>query len=240
MKLFPAIDLYGGQAVRLLRGDYAKMTVYSAEPVKVAASFAAAGAEYIHLVDLAGARSGGTPNFDTVAAIVRESGLKAQVGGGVRDEETVKKYLGAGVSRVILGTAAVTDRALLRTLVEKYGEHIAVGVDVKDGFVAIRGWTETSAETLEGFCEKLQGIGVKTVICTDVSKDGAMQGTNREMYRRLASRFDMDLIASGGVSSLEDVAALRDMGLYGAILGRALYTGDIKLGEALRLASGEK
>ena len=240
MKLFPAIDLYGGQAVRLLRGDYAKMTVYSAEPVKVAASFAAAGAEYIHLVDLAGARSGGTPNFDTVAAIVRESGLKAQVGGGVRDEETVKKYLGAGINRVILGTAAVTDGALLRILVEKYGEHIAVGVDVKDGFVAIRGWTETSGETLEGFCEKLQDIGVKTVICTDVSRDGAMQGTNREMYRRLASRFDMDIIASGGVSSLGDVAALRDMGLYGAILGRALYTGDIKLGEALRLAHGEK
>ena len=240
MKLFPAIDLYDGQAVRLLRGDYAKMTVYSAEPVKVAISFAEAGAEYIHLVDLAGARSGGTPNFDTVAAIVRESGLKAQVGGGIRDEETVRKYLGAGVRRVILGTAAVTDTALLRSLVEKYGEHIAVGVDVKDGFVAIKGWMETSAETLEGFCEKLQGIGVKTVICTDVSKDGAMQGTNREMYRRLASQFDMDLIASGGVSSLEDVAALRDMGLYGAILGRALYTGDIKLGEALRLARGEK
>ena len=240
MKLFPAIDLYDGQAVRLLRGDYAKMTVYSAEPVKVAVSFAGAGAEYIHLVDLAGARDGGTPNFDTVAAIVREGGLKAQVGGGIRDEETVKKYLGAGVSRVILGTAAVTDGALLRKLVEKYGGHIAVGVDVKDGLVAIRGWTETSAETLEGFCEKLQGIGVKTVICTDVSKDGAMQGTNREMYRRLASRFDMDLIASGGVSSLEDVVSLRDMGLYGAILGRALYTGEIKLGEALRVARGEK
>ena len=240
MKLFPAIDLYDGQAVRLLRGDYAKMTVYSAEPVKVAVSFAGAGAENIHLVDLAGARDGGTPNFDTVAAIVRESGLKAQVGGGVRDEETVRKYLGAGVSRVILGTAAVTDGALLRSLVEKYGGQIAVGVDVKDGFVAIRGWTESSGETLEGFCEKLQDIGVKTVICTDVSKDGAMQGTNREMYRRLASRFDMDLIASGGVSSLEDVAALRDMGLYGAILGRALYTGDIKLGEALCLAHGEK
>lgn len=235
MKIFPAIDLYEGQAVRLMKGDYAQKTVYGSDPVEVAVGFAEAGAEYIHVVDLEGAKSGATPNFPIVEAIVRESGLKVEIGGGVRSEDTVKKYIDAGVLRTIVGTAAVTDRAFLASLVEKYGERIAVGVDVRGGKVAIHGWTQISEETLEGFCTDLQEMGVKTVICTDISKDGAMQGTNRDMYRRLVGRFSMDMIASGGVSTLDDVAALRDMGLYGAILGRAIYTGGIDLKKAIEV-----
>lgn len=236
MNLFPAIDLYEGQAVRLLKGDYAAKTVYSDNPVSVAKGFRNAGAEYIHLVDLEGARDGGTPNFETVAAIVRESGLKAEIGGGIRDEETIKKYLDAGVMRVILGTAAVNNLPFLTDMAAKYGEKIAVGVDSKDGMVATHGWTKTSGETADGFFAKLQEIGIKTVICTDISKDGAMQGTNRALYRDLSAKYSMDIIASGGVSSLDDVIALRDMGLYGAILGRAIYVGAIDLKTAIEVS----
>ena len=235
MNLFPAIDLYEGQAVRLLKGDYAQKTIYSTDPLSVARSFREAGAEYIHMVDLEGARDGGTPNFDLVAQVARTTGLKVEIGGGVRTEEVVRRYLDAGVLRVILGTAAVEDQDFLAGLVARYGERIAVGVDVKDGLVAIKGWTEVSRLTLEGFCRTLEQMGVRTVICTDISKDGAMQGTNRELYRRLSGTFSMDLVASGGVSSLEDVIALRDMGLYGAILGRAIYNGGIDLKKAIEV-----
>lgn len=235
MEIFPAIDLYGGQAVRLLKGDYAQKTVYSDDPAAVADGFKKAGARYIHLVDLEGARDGGTPNFDTISEIVRRSGLLAEVGGGIRSEETVGKYLSAGVFRVILGTAAVSDRALLASLLKKYGERVAVGVDVREGRVAVKGWRELSDETLDGFCAQLQDMGVKTVICTDISKDGAMQGTNRALYAELTAKYNMDIVASGGVSTLEDVKALRDMGLYGAILGRAIYTGGIDLAEAIEV-----
>ncbi len=235
MEIFPAIDLYEGQAVRLLKGDYAQKTVYSADPAAVAEGFKKAGAKYIHLVDLEGARDGGTPNFDTISEIVRRSGLLAEVGGGVRDEATVEKYLSAGVYRVILGTAAVSDRTLLASLLKKYGERIAVGVDVRGGRVAVKGWRELSAETLDGFCAQLQDMGVKTIICTDISKDGAMQGTNRALYKELSAKYAMDIVASGGVSTIEDVRALRDMGLYGAILGRAIYTGGINLAEAIEV-----
>ncbi len=235
MEIFPAIDLYEGQAVRLLKGDYEQKTVYSADPAAVAEGFKKAGARYIHLVDLEGARDGGTPNFDTISEIVRRSGLLAEVGGGIRDEATVDKYLSAGVYRVILGTAAVSDRALLASLLERYGERIAVGVDVRDGRVAVKGWRELSAETLDGFCAQLQDMGVKTIICTDISKDGAMQGTNRALYKELSEKYNMDIVASGGVSTLDDVRALRDMGLYGAILGRAIYTGGINLAEAIEV-----
>lgn len=235
MKIFPAIDLYAGQAVRLLKGDYAQKTVYSDDPAATAETFKKAGAENIHIVDLEGARDGGTPNFDIVAGIVRRSGLLAEVGGGIRDEASVKKYLDAGVQRVILGTAAVSDEALLRSLLGKYGERIAVGVDVRDGYVAVKGWRELSTRTLGDFCAGLADMGVRTIICTDISKDGAMQGTNRELYRELTEKFDMDIIASGGVSSIEDVEALRDMGLYGTILGRAIYTGAIDLHNAIEV-----
>ena len=208
MYIYPAIDLYGGKAVRLFKGDYDQMTVYSDGPVSVAKDFAAAGASHIHLVDLEGAKIGKPANLDTIRAIVETTGLLTEVGGGIRDMETVDSYLGIGVSRVILGTAAVKDPDFLKAALAKYGEKIAVGVDLKDGFVAIKGWTETSDLTAEDFFEKMQNLGVKTIICTDISRDGAMKGTNRELYRALSAKSDIDLIASGGVSSLEDVKAL--------------------------------
>lgn len=236
MYIFPAIDLVQGKAVRLFKGDYAQMTVYSDDPVSVARGFRSAGAEYLHMVDLEGARDGGTPNFDTVAAVVQKSDLKVEVGGGIRGMDVIERYLDAGVFRVILGTAAVTDRPFLREAVGRYGSRVAVGVDVKDGSVAIKGWRETSADTLEAFCAELQGLGVDTVICTDISRDGAMQGANRAMYRQLSRDFTLRFIASGGVSTLEDVRALRELDLYGAIVGKALYTGAIDLKEAIEAA----
>ena len=236
MYIYPAIDLYGGKAVRLYKGDYARMTVYSEDPVAVARDFAAAGAKHIHLVDLEGAKNGKPANLNVIRKIVTETGLFAEVGGGIRDMGTVESYLSIGVSRVILGTAAVTDPAFLQAVLETYGEKIAVGVDLKDGFVAIKGWTETSDLTAEAFFQKMQNLGVKTIICTDISRDGAMKGTNRELYRELSEKFQIDLIASGGVSSLEDVKALAAMKLHGAIIGKAYYIGAVDLKEAVEAA----
>ncbi len=236
MILFPAIDLYEGKAVRLLRGDYDHMTVYSDNPPAIAFDFKAQGATHIHLVDLEGAKNGTTPNFDVVCKIKRQSSLFCEIGGGVRSMETVKRYLDAGIDRVILGTAAVQDEAFLCDCAAKYGEQIAVGVDLKDGFVAIKGWREKSAYDAFTFCEKMQQIGVRTLICTDVSKDGAMQGTNVDLYKTLSERFSMQIEASGGVSSLDDVRRLRALDLYGAIIGKAYYTGAIDLKQALEAA----
>ena len=237
MYIYPAIDLYGGKAVRLFKGDYAQMTVYSDDPVSVARDFAAAGASHIHLVDLEGAKIGKPANLDTIRAIVETTGLFAEVGGGIRDMETVDSYLSIGVSRVILGTAAVKDPDFLHAALHKYGEKIAVGVDLKDGVVAIKGWTETSDLKAEEFFEKMQNLGVKTIICTDISRDGAMKGTNRALYRALSEKFDIDLIASGGVSSMEDVTALAEMKLHGAIIGKAYYIGAIDLKQAVEAAT---
>ena len=237
MKIFPAIDLYEGKAVRLYKGNYAEMTVYSHNPEQIARDFCTAGATCIHLVDLEGARDGGTPNLSVIERIVKEvPDMLIEVGGGIRSLPVIESYLKAGVSRVILGTAAVNDRAFLEEAVRLYGERIAVGVDIKDGFVAIKGWRETSS--LEGFafCRELQALGVKTVICTDISKDGAMQGANHELYARLSRELDINIIASGGVSSIEDVKRLRALDLYGAIIGKAYYTGAIDLREALTVA----
>lgn len=236
MNIFPAIDLFGGKAVRLFKGDYAQMTVYSEHPENKAREFEESGARYLHCVDLEGAKSGETDNIETVRKIINSCSLKTEIGGGVRSENVIKKYLDAGVYRVILGTAAVTEPEFLRSSVESYGEKIAVGVDIKDGFVAIKGWTETSSLTCNCFFESLQKLGVKTVICTDISKDGVMGGTNLDLYRDLSSAFSIDIIASGGVSSLNDIKSLRDMNIYGAILGKALYTGAVNLKEALALA----
>ena len=236
MKIFPAIDLYGGKAVRLLRGDYAQMTVYSDDPASVALDFARQGAEAIHLVDLEGARDGGTPNFETVREIKAKSGLFCEIGGGIRSLDTVQKYVDAGLDRVILGTAAVSDPAFVAAAVEKYGAAIAVGADVKDGRVAVKGWTELSDYTVDGFFAEMSKLGVRTVICTDVSKDGAMRGTNRELYARLNEKYGVDVVASGGVSSLEDVEALRALGVYGAIIGKAYYVGAIDLARAIEVA----
>lgn len=236
MNIFPAIDLYGGQAVRLFKGDYAQMTVYDPDPLNTAHRFESAGAKFLHMVDLEGARTGGTPNADTVERIVQNTGLFVELGGGIRSLEVIERYLSLGVRRVILGTAAITDGDFVLRAVERYGDAIAVGADVRDGFIAIRGWTEQSAMTLDAFMEKFQQVGVKTVICTDISRDGAMRGTNREMYAALQDKYAMDIIASGGVSMLEDIRALRAMGLYGAIVGKACYTGAIDIREAIEVA----
>ncbi|MGI6166768.1 MAG: 1-(5-phosphoribosyl)-5-[(5-phosphoribosylamino)methylideneamino]imidazole-4-carboxamide isomerase [Eubacteriales bacterium] len=233
MIILPAIDLYGKKAVRLLRGDYNQMTIYGDNPAAVALGFAEAGAKYIHIVDLEGARDGSPANFETIKEIIRTSGLFAEVGGGIRTRTAIEKYLLAGASRVILGTAALEDFEFLRSVVRDYGDKIAVGVDIRDVRVALRGWRETSNTDCHAFCERLQEIGVGTIICTDISKDGAMRGTNRELYRELSRKYNMKIIASGGVSTLDDVIALSRLGIYGAIIGRALYTGDINLKEAL-------
>ena len=235
MILFPAIDLFEGKAVRLYKGDYAQMTVYSEHPEEIARDFAACGATHIHLVDLEGARSGETPNLDTVLKIRESTGLFCEIGGGIRSMEIVERYLSAGLDRVILGTAAIENEDFLRSAVEKYGDKIATGADIRDGYVSVKGWTEQSGVTLEAFCEKMEKIGVSTVICTDISRDGAMRGTNREMYRMLSEKFRLDITASGGVSTLEDVQSLRAMNLYGAIIGKAYYTGDINLKEAVEV-----
>ncbi len=236
MYLYPAIDLYGGKAVRLYQGDYAAMTVYSERPAEVAKAFSQAGAERIHLVDLEGAKTGKPANLAAIREIMDAAPLFTEVGGGIRTMETVKRCFSLGVNRVILGTAAVTDPAFLEAALAQYGEKIAVGVDIRDGFVAIKGWTEKSRIKARDFFEQMQRLGVKTVICTDISRDGAMKGTNRELYRELSKKYAIDLIASGGVSTLEDVAALRDMGLHGAIIGKAYYTGTIDLKKAVEVA----
>ena len=233
MILLPAIDLYDGKAVRLLRGDYENMTVYGENAAAFADAFADAGAEWVHMVDLEGAKNGTTPNFASVAAVARAGRLKVEIGGGVRSDDTVARYLDVGVRRVILGTAALQDSAFLERMVEKYAGQIAVGVDIRNGFVATHGWTETSSVACEDFCAGLQALGVQTIIVTDISRDGAMQGTNRPLYERLNAQFSMDIVASGGVSSLEDIRALRAANLYGAILGKAYYTGAVDLRQAL-------
>ncbi|MEA5048594.1 MAG: 1-(5-phosphoribosyl)-5-[(5-phosphoribosylamino)methylideneamino]imidazole-4-carboxamide isomerase [Eubacteriales bacterium] len=236
MIVLPAIDLFEGKVVRLFRGDYAKMTVYSKDPSALACAFRSAGAAWLHMVDLEGARSGGMPNFETVERIVATSGLKVEIGGGIRTEETILRSLDTGVSRVILGTAAAYDIGFVANMAAKYGAAIAVGVDLRDGFVAVKGWTETSGQNGMDFCRSLQEAGVRTVICTDIARDGAMEGANRALYRGLTEAFSMDFIASGGVSSIEDIRALRELGLYGAIVGKAYYTGAFDLAEAIREA----
>lgn len=236
MLIFPAIDLYEKEAVRLYKGDYGQKTVYSSDPVSVALDFKKSGATHIHLVDLEGAKTGETPNFDVVCAIKRETGLFCEIGGGIRSMEVIDKYISAGLDRVILGTAAVTNEGFVEEAVGKYGDKIAVGIDIKDGFAAIKGWTESSGIDAFSFCERMEKIGVRTLICTDISKDGAMVGTNRELYKKLSEKFSVDIIASGGVSSLDDVKALRKLNIYGAIIGKAYYTKAIDLSKAIEVA----
>ena len=236
MNVFPAIDLYEGKAVRLYKGNYAEMTVYSENPSEIALDFKSQGAEYIHIVDLEGAKTGETPNLEVIRKIVEATDMFVEVGGGIRSIPVIEKYLGIGVDRVILGTAALTDRAFLLEAVERFGDKIAVGVDIKDGKVAIKGWTEKSEKDALEFCRELDAIGVRTVISTDISKDGAMQGANHELYKTLSEEVGLQIIASGGVSSIDDVTRLRRMNLYGAIIGKAYYTGAIKLSEAIEVA----
>ncbi len=236
MLIFPAVDLYEGKAVRLFKGDYNQMTVYNDKPWEVALDFKNQGATWMHIVDLEGAKDGTTPNFDTVLKIKQTSGLKVEIGGGIRNIETVDRYINVGADRVILGTAAVKDREFLFAAAKKYGEKIAVGVDIKDGFVAINGWTEKSELDAFDFCKTLQNIGIKTIICTDISKDGAMQGTNVDLYKQLSNKLKMQIIASGGVSSMDDIKRLKELGLYGAIIGKAYYTGAVCINDAIEVA----
>ena len=236
MLIYPAIDLYEGKAVRLFKGNYEQMTVYSERPLEIAADFAAQGSKCMHIVDLEGARSGETPNLETVCALKRESGLFCEVGGGIRSMDVVERYMNAGLDRVILGTAAVQNPNFVRSAADKYGNRIAIGVDIRDGFVAVKGWTEKSELDAFDFCRQMQKIGIETLICTDISRDGAMQGTNRPLYRKLSDEFKMQIIASGGVSSIGDVRALAQMGLHGAIIGKAYYTGAISLRKAIEVA----
>ncbi len=236
MRIFPAIDLYGKKAVRLFKGDYAQMTVYSDDPVSVAKDFEDKGAEYIHIVDLEGAKTGEPAHLDIVERVAKQTKLFIEVGGGIRNMQTVEAYLASGASRVILGTAAVTDEAFLKEALAKHGDRVAVGADIKDGRIAIKGWVESSEYTVDAFFEKMQKLGVKTVICTDISKDGAMKGTNLQLYKTLGEKYSLDLIASGGVSSTEDVVALARMGIYGAIIGKAYYIGAIDLKKAIEVA----
>ena len=238
MILLPAIDLYEKKVVRLTRGDYAQMTVYNDDPVAQAKLFQEAGAQWLHTVDLEGAKDGSTPNYSVIEAICKDTNLKVEIGGGIRSLDTIQKYLDAGVERVILGTKAVTDPAFLEESLDKFGSHIAVGVDIKDGKIAIKGWLETAQDSVEDFFTKLCKLGVSTVICTDVSKDGMLSGTNVDLYRQLSQKFSLDLIASGGVSSQEDLTRLKALGLYGAILGKALYTGALDLKTALKEMEG--
>lgn len=235
MKIFPAIDLFDKKAVRLYKGDYSQMTVYSNDPVSVALDFKHLGAEYIHVVDLEGAKDGTTPNLSVVRDIVAATGLFVEIGGGIRTMDVLDAYFNAGVSRAILGTAAVKDESFLKSALEKYGDKIAVGADIKDGYVAIKGWVESSQYTVDAFFEKMQGLGVKTVICTDISKDGAMKGTNLALYSYLSEKYSVDIVASGGVSTIDDVRELRKMNIYGAIIGKAYYIGAIDLREAVEV-----
>ncbi len=236
MLIYPAIDLYGGKAVRLYKGNYDEMTVYSDNPLEIAKDFEICGCTHIHMVDLEGAKLGTTPNFDTVCNVKKNTGLFLEIGGGIRSMEVIDKYISEGVDRVILGTAAVTEEGFVERAVAKYGSKIAVGIDIKDGFVAIKGWTEKSELCAFDFCERMQAAGIKTLICTDISKDGAMQGTNHGLYRELFEKFNIQIIASGGVSSIEDVRKLSELDLYGAIIGKAYYTGAIDLRAAVEVA----
>ena len=236
MIIFPAIDLFKGQAVRLLRGDYNDMTIYDSEPVNVARKFQEAGAKWIHVVDLEGAKTGEAVNFQTVLKIISACGLNCEVGGGVRDLKIIERYINSGVARVILGTAAVTQKNFVEEAVKNFGDKIAVGVDIKSGRVAIKGWQENSELEAFSFCQAMQAAGVSTIICTDISRDGAMKGTNISLYKTLTEKLKINITASGGVSSLDDVKALAKLNLYGAIIGKAYYTGAINLSKAIEAA----
>lgn len=236
MIIFPAIDIIGGKAVRLFKGDYEQVTVYNDDVVAQAKEFESLGATHLHVVDLEGAKSGETPNLEFVKKICAETNLFVEIGGGIRSMETAQKYFDAGVKRVILGTAAVTDEKFLTLAAKTFSKKVAVGVDIKDGFVSIKGWTENSSYTLDEFCKKLQRLGIEAVICTDISRDGAMKGANLELYREISEKFSMNFTASGGVSSLEDVEKLSKMNLYGAIIGKAYYVGAVNLKEAIEVA----
>lgn len=239
MKLYPAIDLRGGQAVRLYQGDYDQMIVYNADPVAQAQQFIDAGAKYLHVVDLDGAKDDTTANMQTIATIAKLGGLKIEVGGGIRDEARIRQYLDLGVDRCILGTVAVKNFAFTQEMAQKYGAQIAVGVDMKDGFVAVNGWKEVTPEPGVAFCRRCAEAGVKAIIATDISRDGTMQGTNMALYRELLTIPGLEITASGGIAAMAELAELQAMHCHAAILGKSIYTGAIDLAKAVRLYEGE-
>ena len=236
MTIYPAIDIYQGKAVRLVRGDYAQMTTYSDDPAAVARGFKQAGASAIHIVDLEGARDGKPANFGVIKRIVAEAGMEIQAGGGIRTKKEIDELINAGVRRVILGTAAVSEPGFLADMVCEYGDAIAASADIRDGRIAVKGWTELSETDALSFCRAVEDLGVRTLICTDISKDGLLAGTNMELYRDLREQLSIRLIASGGISALGEIEALNGLGMDGAILGKALYTGAIDLEEAVKIA----
>lgn len=239
MELFPAIDIRGAKVVRLTKGDYDVMKVYRDNPTEVAEEFLKAGANNLHVVDLDGARDGSLANFDSIKALANTKGLFIEVGGGIRNMERIEGYLNLGVGRVILGTAAVKNYPFVEQAVKEFGDAIAVGVDAKDGMVAVSGWEEVTTTDSFEFCKRLRDTGVKTVIYTDISKDGAMSGTNLEVYKKLSEIKGLDIVASGGITFESEIQTLRNMGTYGAILGKALYEGKLDLSRAIKIAKGE-
>ncbi|MDL2218851.1 1-(5-phosphoribosyl)-5-[(5-phosphoribosylamino)methylideneamino]imidazole-4-carboxamide isomerase [Ruminococcaceae bacterium OttesenSCG-928-O06] len=239
MEIFPAIDMLGGGVVRLFQGDYTQKTQYGDDPLAYARRFEQQGATCLHLVDLDGAKEGAPRNFAAVRHITEGTGLFVELGGGIRNAATVEACFAAGVGRVILGTAALKAPAFTREMVEKYPEKVAIGVDARDGKVAVEGWLSTSDADSVDFCHELQNIGVKYIIYTDISRDGAQKGANLKVYETLAGIEGVCFTASGGVSTLADIAALRQMGLYAAILGKALYENTLSLPEALTMAKGK-
>jgi phosphoribosylformimino-5-aminoimidazole carboxamide ribotide isomerase len=233
MIIFPAIDIKDGKVVRLFQGDYDQMTIYSEDPIAVAQSFKSCGAKHLHLVDLDGAKDGDLVNFENIKRLLKEVDLFVQVGGGIRDLDRIKAYMDLGVHRVILGTAAVKDSEFLKEAINVYGDKIAVGVDVKDDKVAINGWRTLTDLRADDFLSTLELLGVSTVIYTDITKDGGLEGTNLPAYEELSQKYTFQIIASGGVTYLEEINALKDMGIYGAILGKALYSGTLSLKKVL-------
>ena len=237
MQILPAIDVFDKKAVRLFKGDYAQMTVYGT-PMEIAKGFKEKGASYIHLVDLEGARAGEPTNFETISEVISTIGIPCEIGGGIRNIKTVEKYVNAGADRIILGTSAVSDKAFLKQSIAEFGKKIAVGVDARDGIVAISGWLEQSGIPTLDFIGEMLSLGIDTIICTDISKDGALSGTNTELYREILSKYELKLIASGGVTSIDDIRELRKCGTYGAILGKAIYNGNIDLVSAIAAGEG--
>lgn len=237
MQILPAIDIFEKKAVRLFKGDYAQMTIYG-EPLDMARSFEEKGASYIHLVDLEGARAGESSNFETVKNVISSVSVPCEIGGGIRNIQTVDKYVSVGADRIILGTSAVSDKAFLKEAVSEFGKKIAVGVDARDGIVSISGWTQLSGISTLDFIGEMLSLGIDTIICTDISKDGALSGTNTDLYREILAKYKLKLIASGGVTSIDDVRELRECGAYGAIMGKAIYNGNIDLAEAIRIGEG--
>ncbi|MBO4446379.1 MAG: 1-(5-phosphoribosyl)-5-[Clostridia bacterium] len=237
MIIMPAIDIYEGKVVRLLKGNYDDMTVYSDDPLSYVAKFKELGVTHLHIVDLEGAREGTTPNIEIIKQIAADDSIFTQVGGGIRNMETIDKYLAAGVDRIIIGTAAVTDEDFLKAAIDKYGaDVIAVGVDIIEGNVAIKGWTEKTDYDTFTFCERMVHLGVKNIVCTDISKDGTLERIHLGLYEEMQMWFDLNIVASGGLTYMEDVEGLRDLNLYGAIIGKAYYTGKIDLKEAIEVA----